>query len=154
MNVLPMNGQTLGQGLSSFLDPFHLFKSKLRAATRSKFHDSADLRWLGDHFGLQIKPHASKFNSTYVGLAISRYSILERLFVDLGIGVEAAKTTVKDEDLNNLPQPQPGDAHKRILGGCTLRYRLEDNQAFCPFIFGYIRYNSTSSISDGGLKVK
>ncbi|KAI0378961.1 hypothetical protein F5Y04DRAFT_283331 [Hypomontagnella monticulosa] len=116
-NVLSLNGQTLGQGHSSFFDPFHLFKGKLRAAaTRPKFHDSADLRWLGSHFGVQIRPHISKLDPVYVGLAVSRYSILERLFVDLGVDVEAAKTAAKDQDPNNLPQPQPGDVQKGLLG--------------------------------------
>lgn len=116
-NVLSLDGQTLGQGRSSFFDPFHLFKGKVRAAaTRSKFHDSADLRWLGSHFGVQIKPHTSKLDPVYVGLAISRYSILERLFLGLGIDVEAAKAAAKDQDPNNLPQPQPGDVQKGLLG--------------------------------------
>ncbi|KZF23719.1 hypothetical protein L228DRAFT_246561 [Xylona heveae TC161] len=47
-----VNGQRLGTGLASVLDPFYLFKGKLRAAaTRAKYHDSFDLRWLGDQKG-------------------------------------------------------------------------------------------------------
>lgn len=58
-SVHTVNGQILGTGQASFLDPFYLFKGKLHAAaTRSKFHDSADLRWLADRYGSVI--HARK----------------------------------------------------------------------------------------------
>ncbi|WEW54789.1 hypothetical protein PRK78_000214 [Emydomyces testavorans] len=43
-----VSGQVFASGHASFLDPAYIFKGKLRAAaTRSKFHDSADL-WLAD----------------------------------------------------------------------------------------------------------
>ena len=38
-SVHTVNGQILGTGQASFLDPFYLFKGKLRAAAaRPKFH--------------------------------------------------------------------------------------------------------------------
>ncbi|KID88399.1 hypothetical protein MAJ_11062, partial [Metarhizium majus ARSEF 297] len=44
-NTVSIKGISLGQGMACFLGPFYLFKGKLRAAaTRAKFHDSADLR--------------------------------------------------------------------------------------------------------------
>lgn len=53
----------LGTGQASFLDPFHLFKGKLRAAaTRSEFHDSADMRWLVDRYGNTIQAQKEGLN--------------------------------------------------------------------------------------------
>jgi len=116
-NVRSVNGQSLGPGDSSFFDPFYLFKGKLRAASqRAKFHDSADLRWLGSHYWMQIKARANELNPLFVGLAMRRYAILERLFEDLGVDVEKAKEAAKDIDLDKLPRPAPGDVQTGILG--------------------------------------
>ena len=110
-------GRKLGEGISSFLNPFLIFKGKVRAAvTRNKFHDSADLRWLVGHFGHVIKPRVAELNLEYVGLAIQRFLILERLFDEIGVDTARAKNVVAGMDLKNIPAPAPGDVHKGLLG--------------------------------------
>jgi hypothetical protein len=112
-----INGQRLGSGLASFLDPFHLFKGKLRAAaTRSKFHDSFDLRWLADKFEEPIKAQKDELNLQYIGLAIKRYPELGLLFGRLGIDLAEAKNASHDMDPNRLPAPAPGDVQRGLLG--------------------------------------
>ncbi|KAJ4179365.1 hypothetical protein NW759_017300 [Fusarium solani] len=99
-SVIPIEGLSLGQGSSFFLDPFYPFKGKLRAAaTRGKFHDSADLRMLGGKYKSVIESRAQELNVQYIGLALKRYPELERLFQQLGIDVEQAKHATKDLDL-------------------------------------------------------
>lgn len=113
---LSVAGLSQGQGVSSFLDPFYLFRGKLlAAATRSKFHDSADLRMLGGAYEQQIKERARELNPEYVGLSIKRYPELERLLVKLGVDVNSAKEVTKDMDIAKLPPPQPGDVQKGLL---------------------------------------
>ncbi|EPE06100.1 ser thr protein phosphatase superfamily [Ophiostoma piceae UAMH 11346] len=113
---LSIKGLSLGEGVSFFLDPFHVFKGKLRAAaTRSKFHDSADLRTLGDKYTAQIKARAHDLSSEYVGLAILRYPELELLFNRLDVDIQSAQRAVRGVDLGRLPPPQPGDVQKGIL---------------------------------------
>ncbi|KAH7248438.1 hypothetical protein B0J15DRAFT_400815 [Fusarium solani] len=104
-SVIPIEGPSLGQG-SFFLDPFYLFKGKLRAAaTRGKFHDSADLRMLGGKYKSVIESRAQELNVQYIGLALKRYPELERLFQQLGI----------DLDLSKLPPPTAGDMQRGLL---------------------------------------
>ncbi|KAK6222222.1 hypothetical protein QIS74_04477 [Colletotrichum tabaci] len=60
---ISIQGISFGPGTSSFLDPFYLFKGKLRAAaTRAKFHDSADLRMLASRHAQVIRPRADELN--------------------------------------------------------------------------------------------
>lgn len=104
-------------GLSSFLEPFLIFKGKLRAAaTRDRYHDAADLRKLGEMYEADIKARAHELNLEYVGLAMKRNGVLELLFKRLGVDTKAAKATVADFDLAMLPPPAPGDVHKGLLG--------------------------------------
>ncbi|KAM5353173.1 hypothetical protein ACJZ2D_016934 [Fusarium nematophilum] len=115
-SVIPIEGLSLGQGSSFFLDPFYLFKGKLRAAaTRGKFHDSADLRMLGGKYKTIIEARAHELNVPYLGLALKRYPELERLFQQLGIDVEQAKHATKDLDLSKLPAPTVGDVQRGLL---------------------------------------
>lgn len=110
-------GQRLGQGTSSYFEPFFIFKGKVRAAaTREKFHDSADLRWLVGHFGNVIKPRVAELSMQYVGLAMKRYPVLERLFAEIGVDVARAKDAAKELDPDKLPAPAPGDVQKGLLG--------------------------------------
>lgn len=81
-----LSNTTSGTGRSSFLDPFYLFKGKLRAAaTRSKFHDAADLRWLQGRYSDAIQARAVELDLQYIGLAMKRYPELELLFGRLGV---------------------------------------------------------------------
>jgi hypothetical protein len=112
--TVTIQGLTLGEGTSRFLDPFYLFKGKLRAAaTRAKFHDSADLRMLAGKYGALIKPRVGELSLEYLGLAVKRYIELGILFEQLGIDVEAAKEAVKNVD--QLPPPAPGDVQRGLL---------------------------------------
>ncbi|KAG4430178.1 hypothetical protein IFR05_014337 [Cadophora sp. M221] len=116
-NLVAINGASLGAATAPFLDPVYLFKGKLRAtATRAKFHDSADLRWLEGHFGQAIRARRDELNPQYVGLAMKRHPELEPLFIRLGIDVAAAKNAAFNLDPNNLPRPAPGDVLMGILG--------------------------------------
>jgi hypothetical protein len=115
--MITLNGQFIRSGVSAFLDPLYLFKGKLRAcATRGKFHDSADLRWLEDRYHAHIKPHIHELNIEYIGLAIKRYTELELLFNRLGVDVAGAKHAVRKMDLKKLPPPAVGDVQEGILG--------------------------------------
>lgn len=112
-----INGQRLGTGQASFLDPFYLFKGKLRAAaTRSKFHDSADMRWLADRYGDTIQAQRGKLNVQYIGLAIKRYPELEFLFGRLGVDLDMASEAVRGLDPSRLPARAPGDVQRGLLG--------------------------------------
>ena len=116
-NAVAINGASLGNGTALFLDPVYLFKGKLRAAaTRAKFHDSADLRWLEGRFRQTIQAKRAELNSQYAGLAMKRYPELEPLFIRLGIDVAVAKDAAFNLDPNNLPRPAPGDVQLGILG--------------------------------------
>ncbi|KAL4799217.1 hypothetical protein BDV19DRAFT_385468 [Aspergillus venezuelensis] len=114
--VRDVNGKHLGAGQSSFLDPFILFRGKLRAAaTRSKFHDSADLRWLADRFGPAIQVRTTELNPQYIGLSLKRYPELELLFSRLGVDVDAAKHSARDLSPTRLPPPVPGNVQRDLL---------------------------------------
>ncbi|PMB68309.1 hypothetical protein BM221_006486 [Beauveria bassiana] len=113
---MAIRGAALGDGTSDFLPTFYLFKGKLRAAaTRAKYHDTADLRLLEGTYGDEIKSLCKGLNLNYVGLAIKRYPELERLFERLGVDVPKAKEVTKDADLGNLPPPAPGDVQRGLL---------------------------------------
>ncbi|KAI1098452.1 hypothetical protein F4804DRAFT_338183 [Jackrogersella minutella] len=101
-----INGRSSGQGVSTFLGPFELFKGKLHAAaTRSKFHDSADLRALMKMSEVDIKPRAGELNLKDVGLAVKRHPELEFLFRHLEVDLVQAKRAAKDVNLNDIQQP-------------------------------------------------
>ena len=115
--AVAISGESLGNGTSAFLDPVYLFKGKLRAAaTRAKFHDSADLRWLEARFRQEVQARRAELNLQYVGLAMKRYPELELLFARLGIDITAAKNAAENLDPNNLPIPAPGDVQEGLLG--------------------------------------
>ena len=107
----------MGSGQISHLDPVDIFKGKLRAsATRAKFHDSADIRWLEQKFLSQLMARTSEFNLEYVGLALKRYPELELSLARIGIDIPAAKDRIASVDLKSLPPQQPGDVQKGLLG--------------------------------------
>ncbi|KAK7544377.1 uncharacterized protein J3D65DRAFT_663627 [Phyllosticta citribraziliensis] len=104
-----VSGATLGTKPASFLDPFYIFKGKQHAAaTREKFHDAADLRWLESHFRDHIKARRDKLDLRLVGLAVKRYPELGLAFGRLGVDVPRAQAAAKSVDLNKLPNPAPG----------------------------------------------
>ncbi|POS73990.1 hypothetical protein DHEL01_v207613 [Diaporthe helianthi] len=114
---ITIRGSSGAVGTCSYLEPFVIFKGKLRAAaTRNKFHDAADLRKLGDSFQAEIKARAHELRLDYVGLAMKRNSALELLFKRLGFDTARAKAAVANVDPNKLPAPAPGDVQKGLLG--------------------------------------
>ncbi|PYH37231.1 uncharacterized protein BO87DRAFT_353721 [Aspergillus neoniger CBS 115656] len=116
-SVCMINGQRLGTGQANFLDPFTCSKEKFRAAaTRSKFHESADMRWLADRYGNVIQAQKEGLNLQYIGLAIKRYPELELLFERLGVDLGITMEAVRDMDPSRLPAPAPGDVQRGLLG--------------------------------------
>ena len=116
-SLTPVTGQINGAGATEQLSPAFVFKGKLRAAaTRNKFHDSADLRWLEGQYNGELRAHRNMLNVDYVGLALKRYPELEYAFVRIGIDVNMAKARVASVDISKLPIAQPGDVQKGLLG--------------------------------------
>ncbi|KAI1108469.1 ser/Thr protein phosphatase [Nemania sp. NC0429] len=116
-NTMVIKGVSFSEGTSCFLDPFYLFKGKLRAsAARNKFHDSVDLRMLISRYESIIKPRVNELNLEYIGLSIKRYPELERLFNQLGVDVEKARLAAADLDPNNISPPAVGDVQNGLLG--------------------------------------
>ena len=117
MNEVAITGQALGNGRSSFLDPVDIFKEKLHAAaTRAKFHDLADLRWLETRYGAQIQERRGKLKLDYVGLALKRYPELTILFARIGVDINGARYAARNLDPNKIPAPAPGDVQQGLLG--------------------------------------
>ncbi|OAP54568.1 hypothetical protein AYL99_11016 [Fonsecaea erecta] len=115
--TLSVSGQLGASGVVSLLDPVYIFKGKLRAAaTRGKFHDSADIRWLVSRFADELKAKRSEFNLDHVGLAIKRYPELELTFRTLDMDLVKVKERVASVELAQLPPPTRGDVQSGILG--------------------------------------
>ncbi|KAL4907890.1 hypothetical protein BDW74DRAFT_175678 [Aspergillus multicolor] len=115
--IRTVKGQHFGTGHTSFLDPFLIFKGKLRAAaTRDEFHDSADLRWLATHYGHAIQARRDELNPEYIGLAMKRYPELELLFRRLGLDIARVRRLTRDLSPSRLPPHGPGDVHRGLLG--------------------------------------
>lgn len=109
-------GASMGVGYTAHLNPAYVFKGKLRAAaTRAKFHDSADLRWLEGHFSTLLQQQRGDFSLEYAGLAMKRYPELELCLIRIGIDIEAAKNIAHSMNLAQLPPPQRGDVQKGLL---------------------------------------
>jgi hypothetical protein len=114
--TIAINGQVTPLGASSFLDPFHIFKGKVRAAAeRAKYHDAADLRWLETRYSQEIRARKKGLNIKLVSLAMKRYPELELLFTRIGIDIIKVKNAAVNLDLNNLPLPTPGDVQEGLL---------------------------------------
>ncbi|OAT14496.1 hypothetical protein BDBG_09509 [Blastomyces gilchristii SLH14081] len=81
-----VTGETQGTGATMLLDPVYLFKGKLRAAaTRGKFHDASDLRWLENNYLSRLQENRGQLSLLYVGLALKRYPELQHCFTRIGI---------------------------------------------------------------------
>jgi hypothetical protein len=114
--IRSIEGQTLGNGNVSFLDPVHIFKGKLRAcAEREKPHDAADLRWLEGKYRSDLQQKNHEFSLIWAGLALKRSPELEYPFIRIGLDVEGAKVRVAAIDLDQIAAPQPGDVQKGLL---------------------------------------
>ncbi|KAG6011312.1 hypothetical protein E4U43_008399 [Claviceps pusilla] len=115
-STVAVNGCFFGKGDSCFLDPFYVFKGKLRAAAaRDKFHDTADMRVLVDKFPTALKSRAHELNLESVGLSLKRYPELHLLYQRLGVDIEKAEQAAKDLDPENLPVIAPGDVQRGLL---------------------------------------
>ncbi|KAG6039843.1 hypothetical protein E4U41_002021 [Claviceps citrina] len=116
-SAITIKGSSLGQGDACFLEPFYLFKGKLcAAASRDKFHDSADLRVLANNYHAALKPRAHELNPVYIGLCLRRYPELHRLFERLGVDVEKAKQAAEGINPDPLATPAPGEVQSGLLG--------------------------------------
>ncbi|KKZ61108.1 hypothetical protein EMCG_04306 [[Emmonsia] crescens] len=114
--ITQVAGETQGTGSIAVLDPVYLFKGKLRAAaTRGKFHDSADLRWLESTAFARLQQSKGQFSLLYVGLALKRYPELHSTFSRIGLDIGAAQAAAISYDVGHLPPPQPGDVQKGLL---------------------------------------
>ena len=111
-----VSGQVKGSGSIAILDPVYIFKGKLRAAaTRGKYHDSADLRFLEGRYLNRLREKRNQFNLRYIGLAMKRYPELELVFNRIEVDTRAAQAQVATEDLRRLPAPRHGDVQRGIL---------------------------------------
>ncbi|KAI0015795.1 hypothetical protein F4780DRAFT_783816 [Xylariomycetidae sp. FL0641] len=111
-----VQGEQMGEGKVGFLDPIIVFNGKMQAAaTRDKFYDSADLRWLADHYPAHIAPRAREIDLVRAGLAIKRYPELERTLASLGVDVQEAKASVAPIQLKDLPAPASGHVQRGLL---------------------------------------
>ncbi|KAL2368937.1 hypothetical protein BDBG_06427 [Blastomyces gilchristii SLH14081] len=111
-----VTGETQGTGATMLLDPVYLFKGKLRAAaTRGKFHDASDLRWLESNYLSRLQQNRGQLSLLYVGLALKRYPELQHCFTRIGVNIQAAIARAAAHDINHLPPPQPGDVQKGLL---------------------------------------
>ena len=118
--TIQIAGQTQGPGTTALLDPVYLFKGKLRAAaTREKFHDSADLRWLETYCRNHLEQNKDKFSPLYIGLALKRYPELEICFSRIGLNIQAAKAAAATHDPYHLEPPQIGDVQKGLLAAAN-----------------------------------
>lgn len=116
-----VKGQFFGLRTINQLPASLIFKGKIfAAARRAKFHDSADLRWLENNTSTEIQDKAYDLPLEEVGLAMKRYSILERVFLRLGVNVEAAKARTAALDLKELPSYQKGDVQASLLAPSRL----------------------------------
>lgn len=114
--TIQVTGQSGQAATTVFLDPFHLFKGKLgAAATRGKFHDSADLRWLEDRYRPQLVARRGELSLLYIGLALKRYPELELLFQRLVVDIQEAKRAAEGTDINQLPAMPTGGVQRRLL---------------------------------------
>ena len=115
-SVVQIGGQTQGTGITTLLDPVYVFKGKLRAtATRDKFYDSADLRWLEGYARTQLRQNSHAFDLYYAGLAMKRHPELQLCFTRIGIDIDAAKARVASIDLDNIPRQEIGDVQRGLL---------------------------------------
>ncbi|PGG96304.1 hypothetical protein AJ79_09638 [Helicocarpus griseus UAMH5409] len=119
-NVVPsaaqVTGETQGTGATMLLNPVYLFKGKLQAAaTRGKFHDASDLRWLESNYLSRLHQNRGQLSLLYVGLALKCYPELQHCFTRIGIDIQAVNTRAVAHDINDLPLPQPGDVQKGLL---------------------------------------
>jgi hypothetical protein len=113
---IPVIGQVLGNGQTALLDPVYIFKGKLHAAaTRGKFHDSADLRWLEGRYIDMLRERRNEFALEDLGLAMKRYPELELVFNRIGVNITAAQAAAAHLDPRHLPPPQRGDVQKGLL---------------------------------------
>lgn len=111
-----VSGQASGSGRISLLDPVQIFKGKLHAAaTRAKFHDSADLRWLAVRAKDKLIAARAQLNLPTIGLALKRYPELKSTFLSLEINTKKAEEAVANVSLSQLPPPKVGDVQMGLL---------------------------------------
>jgi hypothetical protein len=115
-NAVQLTSTQNTNGTCYFLDLFIIFKGKLKAAVdRSKFHDSADLRWLAHNFQTYVAPNAKKLDLLQVGLAMQRYPELESTFRQLNIDTETAKQAAAPYDVNKTSPLARGEVQIGLL---------------------------------------
>jgi len=71
---------------------------------------------LAGKYEQEIRARAHELNLTYNGLAINKYSMLERLFQRLGVNVAAAKKAARRVSLRNIPPLAVGGVQEGIAG--------------------------------------
>jgi hypothetical protein len=84
-------------------------------ATRGRFHDSSDLRYLEENYNHKLKTLHSHLDLGYVGHAIKKFVELDRLFERIGINSEAALLASENLDLERVNPPGPFDVQLQLL---------------------------------------
>lgn len=98
------------------LDPFYIFKGKLRiVATRQKYYDATDLRQLESKYRNILLERYSEINIGYIGLTLKKSLELEACFQRIGVNIEAVKKRVASVDLSKLPPLVKSDILKGLL---------------------------------------
>ena len=111
-----VTGSQQTSGTISLLDPALIFKGKLRAAaTRAKFSDAVDLRWLENNYASLIRAKRDDLDITLIGMAMKRHAGLNHLFMRLGVDIHAAESATADFDPSQLVPTRPGDVQTGML---------------------------------------
>ena len=104
------------QGKSNFLTPFYLFKGKLRAAaTRGNITIPQILDYWSPNTRMRLEPYVGELSMEYVGLAIKRCGVLQRLFEQIGVDTHKTLECIEHLELDGLPAPAPGNVQKGLL---------------------------------------
>ena len=85
-------------------------------ATRQKYHDAADLRWLKSKYRNILRERCDEIDIGYVGLALKQPPELEACFQRIGVDVETAKKRTASVDLSKLAPQAKGEVLKGLLG--------------------------------------
>ena len=126
-------GHTRKEGVTWILDPFFLFRDKIRlSATRNKFVDSHDLRILEEEYGLIFKKRVKALDPAYVGRSIKNSPDLERMYEGIGVDIEHALEASKSLKLEQIFPPPPAEVQRHVMNDRYYDYFRRDQDFVMP----------------------